>query len=156
VDVEYRQKGAVQGPAVIHASLHRAFRGISAAIALWTFASPLLETLHEADRVHVACPEDGELVDAPVAAAHQHARASRNGASLFAEHDSSGPVSSDRGHDHCAIASQAHLRGREESRKLSVPLLLQAAAVPAAAQEPARLSSLAIYRFAPKASPPLA
>src|SRR2546430_2567418 len=145
VDVEYRRKGAVQGPAVIYASQHRAFRGIAAAIAVWTLASPLLETLHEADRVHVACPEDGELIDAPVAAPHQHARASRKGASLFAEHDSSGPVSSERGHDHCAIASQAHLRGREESRRHFVPYVLQAVAVATLPQEPARLKSFAIY-----------
>jgi hypothetical protein len=141
---------------VIYAPAHRTFRGIAAAIATWTLALPLLETLHEADSVHVACPEDGELVDAPVAAAHQHARAPRNGASLFAEHDSSGPLPSDRGHDHCAIASQAHLRGREESRKQSVSYLLQAVAVATLPPEPAQLKSFAIYRFAPKASPPLA
>ena len=141
---------------MIYASLHRTFRGIAAAIAISTLASPLLETLHEADRVHVACPEDGELVDAPVTVAHHHARASRAGASLFAEHDSSGPDSSERGHDHCAVASHAHLRGREQSSKLSAPTVQQAGAVASVAREPARLSSLAIYRLAPKASPPLA
>jgi hypothetical protein len=131
-------------------------RGAAALLALALFSSPILETLHEADRVHVACPEDGELVDAPVTPAHQHARASRSGPSLFAEHDSSGPASSERGHDHCAIASHAHLRGREQSQRLFVPVVLQAGAIASVAQEPARLSGLALYRLAPKASPPIA
>ena len=131
-------------------------RAASALVAFALFASPLLESLHEAQRVHFACPEDGELVDGPLAPAHQHARASGNGASLFAEHDSSTPLSSEGAHDHCAIAAQAHLRGRHESHEGWLPPVLQARAISIGAHEPPSLVSLAIYRFAPKASPPLA
>ena len=131
-------------------------RGASALFAFALFASPLLETLHEAQRVHFACPEDGELVDAPLAPAHHHARASGDGASVFPEHDSSPPLSSEGRHDHCAIAAQAHLRGREKSHEGVVPPVLDASTAPSVTDEPARLVTLAIYRFAPKASPPLA
>jgi hypothetical protein len=117
---------------------------------------PLLESLHEAQRVHFACPEDGELVDAPLAPPHQHARASGDGPSLFPEHDSSPPLSSEGGHDHCAIAAQAHLRAREKSHEAAVPEVLQSGTAASVTGAPAPLASLAIYRFAPKASPPLA
>ena len=131
-------------------------RAASALLAFALFASPLLEFLHEAQRVHFACPEDGELVDAPLAPAHQHARASGDGASLFPEHDSSAPVSSEGRHDHCAIAAHAHLRAREKSHEAAVPPVLGAGTAASVTDQPARLVSLVIYRFAPKASPPLA
>jgi len=131
-------------------------RAASALLAVALSASPLLESLHEAERVHFACPEDGELVDAGLTAAHQHARASGDGPSLFAEHDSSPPLSSEGGHDHCAIAAQAHLRAREKSHDRPTPPVLQAGTVARVSDDAAPLVSLAIYRFAPKASPPLA
>src|SRR3954454_19784055 len=99
-------------------------RVASALLAVALFASPLLESLHEAQRVHLACPEDGELIDAPMAPAHQHARATGDGPFLFAEHDSSSPVSSEGGHDHCAIVTQAHMRAREKSHAYLVPPVL--------------------------------
>jgi hypothetical protein len=132
----------------------RVFRGVAAAVAFATFASPLLETFHQASVRHIVCPEDGELIDAPVEAAHRHARVPRDGASLFSEHDPSGPGPTDGRHDHCAIALRGHLRAREESRKAYV-LHLVGANAPKPAHEPERLSSLALYRLAPKASPPL-
>jgi hypothetical protein len=131
-------------------------RAASALVALALFASPLLESLHEAQRVHFACPEDGELVEAPLGAPHHHARASGAGPFLFAEHESSPPPSSEGGHDHCAIAAHAHLRGREKSHEAPVPPVLHAATAASVTGDPAPAVSLAIYRFAPKASPPLA
>jgi len=133
------------------------FRGAaSTLLAFALFASPVLESLHEAQRAHFACPEDGELVDAPLAPAHRHAHASGSGAFLFAEHDSSVPVSSEAGHDHCAIAAQAHLRAREKTHASKVPPALQGRLTATVAGEQPELTTLAIYRFAPKASPPLA
>ena len=126
------------------------------ALLVALFASPLLQSLHEAQRVHYACPEDGEMIDAPLAPVHQHARASGDGPFWFAEHHSSAPLSSERGHDHCAIAAQAHMRAREKSHAHVVPPVLQAGTVPRVTDDAARLVSVAIYRFAPKGSPPLA
>jgi len=138
-------------------SVVRRFRGAaSTLLAFALFASPVLESLHEAQRVHFACPEDGELVDAPLAPAHRHAHASGSGAFLFAEHDSSGLLSSEGGHDHCAIAAQAHLRAREKSNSSKIPPVSQGGLTATAAGEQPELTTLAIYRFAPKASPPLA
>jgi hypothetical protein len=131
-------------------------RAASALLALALFASPLLDSLHEAQRVHFACPEDGELVEAPLGAPHHHAGTSGEGPFLFAEHESAPALSSDGGHDHCAIAAQAHLRGREKSHEASVPPVLHAAGAASVTDDPALFVSLAIYRFAPKASPPLA
>src|SRR3954462_7045633 len=129
-------------------------RAASAVLVVALFASPVLESLHEAQRVHFACPEDGELIDAPMAPAHQHVRATGDGPFLFAEHDSSPPVSSEGGHDHCAIATQAHMRAREKSHAYVVPPVLQAGTAANVTDDPGRLVSLAIYRFAPKGSPP--
>jgi len=39
--------------------------------------SPVLGTLHEASVRHVACPDDGELIEAPVQRAHAHAPAGK-------------------------------------------------------------------------------
>jgi hypothetical protein len=135
--------------------MHRVPRGISAALALLTAALPLVGSLHEANTRHVACPEDGELIEAPSQAPHQHARASTDAPALFAERDPSAPPASGQGHQHCAVMSQAHLRARQHSRSLvvvTVPPALAAASVP---DSTPRLRSLALYRLAPKASPPL-
>jgi hypothetical protein len=136
--------------------LHRVFRGVGAALALLTFASPLLGTLHEVSVRHVACPADGELIDAPAQAPHQHARASDDAPALFAERDPAAPPESGQGHEHCAVMLQAHLRAREQSHKLFVVTLSDALVVVSAPNDEPRLRSLALYRLAPKASPPLA
>jgi hypothetical protein len=51
---------------------------------------------------------------------------------------------------------QAHLRTREQSHKLFVVTLSDALVVVSAPNDEPRLRSLALYRLAPKASPPLA
>ena len=151
--------GDVQGETVIRARVHRvAFvhRGVGAALALLTFLSPLLGSFHEAAVRHVTCPEDGELIDAPPQVAHQHRQAAGDGQELFAERDPAGPRRAGQDHDHCAVVLQAHLRGREQSRKPFVVTAADAAPVVSVSQEPPSLRGLALYRLAPKASPPLA
>ena len=129
-------------------------RACGAALALLTFASPLLESLHEASVRHVACPEDGELIDAPPQAAHQHAQATSDGLSLFAEQDPSAPRSRGGEHNHCAIALRAHLRAREQKRAQVAVDVAELVTPPSVPQDSPRLYSLAVYRIAPKASPP--
>jgi hypothetical protein len=136
--------------------LHRLFRGTGAALALLTAASPLLGSFHDATVRHVACPEDGELIDAPVQLAHGHVQAAGDRPTLFAERGPAAPHKSDRSHDHCAVARRAHLRGREQSRKPFVVSTPEAVVTVSGPQGPLQLRSLAVYRIAPKASPPLA
>jgi hypothetical protein len=132
----------------------RPFRAAGAALALLTFASPLLGSFHEAAVRHSTCPEDGALIESPAQPAHPHAEASGDGPSLFPERDPAGPPGGEGAHHHCAVAAQVQLRAREPSRQrfaVPAPVLLAAASV---AQEPPVLRSFAIYRIAPKASPP--
>jgi hypothetical protein len=126
--------------------------------------SPLVGSLHEAAVRHVACPEDGELIDAPSQAPHQRAPASRPAAArekstdspaFSAERDPPAPPFSGQGHEHCAVVSQAHLRARERSPSFIVTIPGALTAASAVGATP-RLRSRAIYRLAPKASPPLA
>jgi hypothetical protein len=140
---------------VIRARVHRVSRGVGAALALLTFASPLLETVHEASVRHVACPEDGELIDAPAQAPHQHVLASSDSPALFSERDPAAPPVSGQNHQHCVVMLQAHQSAREQSHKLPLITLLDAATATPVPPEPPRLRSLALYRLAPKASPPL-
>jgi len=133
---------------------HALFRGLGAALALLTFASPLLRSLHEALVPHIACPEDGELIDAPAHRAHNHAPASSEDASLFAERDPAGPAPAGDHHDHCPIALQAHLSARQPGKVRVVAPAVLIAAAPVPAQQQA-FRSLAVYRIAPKASPPV-
>ena len=132
---------------------HALFRGLGAALALLTFASPLLGSFHEAAVPHITCPEDGELIDVPVARAHSHAAVPEEGPSLFAERDPAGPTPTGGQHDHCQIALQAHISARQPGKVRAVKpaVLVAAALVPA---EPPSLRNLTLYRIAPKASPP--
>jgi len=132
---------------------HALFRGLGAALALLTFASPLLGFFHEAAVPHITCPEDGELIDVPVERAHSHAAVPEKGPSLFAERDPAGPTPAAGQHDHCQIVLQAHVSARQPGKVRAVKSTVLVAAVPVPA-EPPRLRSLALYRLAPKASPP--
>ena len=135
-----------------------AFRGLGVAVALLMAVGPLLGALHVATAGHVACPEDGELIDAAPAAL----QASGNPIQIAAESRvtarESGPLSSDhsRLHDHCAIALQAHIRARSASTTRVAGSVAGPPAVAPVMPDPPRLASLAVYRLAPKASPPLA
>ena len=139
---------------MIRARLHRICPGVGAALALLTLVSPLLVTFHEAAVRHVTCAEHGELVDAPLEAPHSHARPSTGSPGLFAERDPSGPSGAGEEHEHCVVNLHAQVRATVQSRKLFVVTTPEAVA-PCPREGP-RLRSLAVYRFAPKASPPLA
>ena len=132
---------------------HALFRGLGAALALLTFASPLLGSFHEAAVPHVTCPEDGELIDVPVERGHNHAAVSDEGPSLFAERDPAAPTPAGAHHDHCRIALQAHFGAQQPDRVRVVRPTALVAAAPVPAERP-KLRSLALYRIAPKASPP--
>ena len=139
---------------MIRARLHRIRPGVGAALALLTLASPLLVTFHQAAVRHVTCPEHGELVDAPVEAPHPHAQPSTGLPGLFAERDPAGPSRPGEEHEHCSITLQRQVRATEQSLK---PFVVTAPEVvaPSPPESPG-LRSLAVYRLAPKASPPLA
>jgi hypothetical protein len=114
--------------------------------------SPVLGALHDASVRHVACPDDGELIEAPVQRAHAHAPAGKERA-LFPELPIA-PSAPGADHDHCAIS--VHSRGTfgvTSSRPASgffAPAATPSSAVP----EQPGTRELALYRLAPKASPP--
>jgi len=145
----------VKGATVIRARLHRLFRGTGAALAVVLLAAPVLGSLHDATVRHVACPEDGELIDAPIEAPHAHARAPGEARTLFAEHAPAADRSGEN-HQHCAITLQAHQRAREQHRSRFVVATAGQSLIPSGPPDPLRLHTLAVYRLAPKASPPLA
>jgi hypothetical protein len=127
-------------------------RSVATALALAMAISPLLGILHEAGVRHVACPEDGDLIEEPVQAAHGHQVSADN--SLFPERPLA-PSAPGAGHEHCLIALNLLSHA---SARLSQPAAPGATAVIAhhpAAPEPPRLRAVALYRFAPKASPPV-
>ena len=89
-------------------------RRVAAALALLLCAAPVLGTFHYATVAHVACPEDGELIDVPANAGgsrtavanHSH----QDGPTLLAQRE---PVPASFGassHEHCAVALQALAR----------------------------------------------
>ncbi|HTO98443.1 MAG TPA: hypothetical protein VMK66_15450 [Myxococcales bacterium] len=130
----------------------RCFPALGVALALLTFATPLLESFHSAAVRHVACPEDGELIDARPEAPHAHAQVTADAPELFAERDPAATNASEN-HGHCSIAQQAQVRAREGSRRIALRVPPDKA-VPRLAFEPLRLNGFVLYRLAPKASPP--
>ena len=129
-------------------------RGLGTALAFFTIASPLLATLHSKSAAHFACPEDGELIDA-APAAHDAVEVSLRSPFVARDRGATSREHSQFPHDHCAIAQHAYVRARASSTaKLadSIPVVLSPVR---GIVEPARLISLAVYRLAPKASPPL-
>ena len=129
------------------------FRALVAGIAVLTAANPLLDTFHLAAVRHVACPEDGELIEASFD--HSGDAAHEDGATgvVLAERHQFGARGA--AHDHCAVALQARASSRAGARRAAVraPVSVQLVAV---SPQPATLRTLAIYRLAPKASPPAA
>ncbi len=140
---------------MIRVRAHRIVRTTASALALLVFASPVLATLHEASVRHVACPEHGELVEEAPQAPHQHGRAAWTSPALFAERDSAGPRSATEEHQHCVVTLQAQVRGHAQASKTWVPPASGAAVAAPMDREHLELRRLALYRLAPKASPPL-
>jgi hypothetical protein len=124
-------------------------------LAAALFAGPLLESAHEASVRHIACPEDGELIDAPAQPIHAHAHAGSDGAQLFSEREQpASPFGGD--HDHCAVALRGHVRAREASAaRLTISLdAVVRSALPTAL--PVISRGISLYRLAPKSGPPQA
>jgi hypothetical protein len=126
-------------------------------LAVALLVAPLLETAHEARVSHVPCPEDGELIDVPAQARHDHAPQEAGiGAQLFRERDPAAPTGTGSDHEHCIIALRGHLRARaEKPPQLSTPYEVAAVST-AVASLPVPLRSIALYRLAPKSGPPQA
>jgi len=127
-------------------------RRLGTVLAAVMAITPLLGTLHDASVRHVACPDDGELIDAPAQPAHGHARTNAERAFFPEAPVSASALGTD--HDHCVIA--LHLRGN-----LGVSASQPAAAVASDGSPPrpelrwtASAPGLLLYRLAPKASPP--
>lgn len=135
---------------------HELFRSaVGVALALVTAAGPLLDSLHEASVRHVACPEDGELIDAPVEPAHGHGRPAASAPGLSSAEDPSALHSAGGSHGHCAIALHSHLRARGDSAQRPAGHPAALATSICASPDPVFVR-LAVYRVAPKASPPQA
>ena len=123
-------------------------QGACLALALVVASSPLLATLHLALTAHYACPDDGELVESAPAAPHGHGHAR----GVFSER---GPAAQDEAHHHCALALHARAAGRAQDQEAGIAV---APAEPVPSGMPMRVwrQAVAIYRLAPKASPPRA
>ena len=122
------------------------------ALAFVMGASPLLGTLHAASVRHVPCPEDGDLVEALVGPRHDHPQAGADLA-LFPEQPLK-PSAAGTNHDHCIIALSVF---GHSSALFSQPAAFITPAGPAPAPAPRALAGIdrkALYRLAPKASPP--
>ena len=135
-------------------------RRVAAALALLLCAAPVLGTFHYATVAHVACPEDGELIDVPANAGGSHTAVAnhshQDGPTLLAQRE---PVPASFGassHEHCAVALQARLRACAEAKSSSQLEPRSIGMGQVAPSEPPRLGALAVYRLAPKASPPQA
>jgi hypothetical protein len=123
---------------------------ITAAVLLLAFASaPLLEAAHAARVQHVACPQDGELIDA----APQKREIAHSDA-LGSVLPSDAPER-EHAHDHCCLAVRARSRARVSA---GAPFSGAAIAAVLRASHPTgdapRPASFALYLLAPKVSPP--
>jgi hypothetical protein len=133
-------------------------RALAATVAALVVSAPLLDWLHAGSVSHVACAEHGELIDAdgPGAqraanAPHQH----QDGGVLLAEHDRSIPLEAGQAHEHCAVIAHSRLRAKTSEPVAFADVAAQPPALPQTQPEPPRLRSQALYRLAPKSSPPL-
>src|ERR1700719_3874388 len=80
-------------------------RGLGAALAAVLAISPLLGVLHGASVRHVACPEDGDLLQLPSQVDQGHHHASTTAAAAWFPEAPAAPNTHGTGHDHCVIAS---------------------------------------------------
>jgi hypothetical protein len=122
------------------------------------FATPLLEARHAATVRHVACPEDGELIDA---GSHESdgslpaVEAPTDRPAVAAE-DPAGRARAALNHDHCAIVLQSHAKARQAGPVRIAFGVLAPREAHVSEPAPPELRSAELYRLAPKASPPIA
>ena len=130
-------------------------RGFAVLAALSLLGAQLGAVLHQATAAHETCPEHGELIEASgngAAPGAANGTASNAGAP-FSQLQASAPQAAHH-HDLCALALSAQQRALAAAGE---PPVRPAAAneLSAAAPEVAvRGASIAIWLFAPKASPP--
>jgi hypothetical protein len=131
--------------------------GLSAAVALATalavFSAPLVASEHEASVRHVTCLEHGELIDAaPLTFAELNAPAHHHARNVFEERSETPAGRDDL---HCGLSAWAH--ERSTSARVETPSLDAPAAPRSSARQPAPIPrAIALYRLAPKLSPPRA
>jgi hypothetical protein len=124
---------------------------ITAALLLLAFASaPLVEAAHASRVEHVACPQDGELVDAPPQKP-QIAHSDDLGALLPSDGSRR-----EHGHDHCCLAVRARSSARVQAQVPFSDAALAAVPCAAPAEAAPRPAAIALYLIAPKVSPPSA
>ena len=109
----------------------------------------LVSLEHVASGPHIACKEHGELEDVPSVAhigevVHREATV-ENGAAPTGGH----------GHEHCAFASHARHMSAAGGRPVSPVSTTLADLRPAPIQVPPPKQLRALYRLAPKTSPPV-
>ena|SRR5437588_7544122 len=128
----------------------RALRALAATLSVALGGSPLLEAVHAARVQHVACPQDGELIDA-VASKPQIEHSDELGSVL----PGGSGLPSGHGHDHCALAAQARTRARSApSSALAGPAPAVTSAALQTAHDAPRPARVSLYLLAPKVSPP--
>jgi len=132
---------------------------LSAVTALVTavvvLAAPLAGIEHEASVRHVACLLDGEMVDAaPLSAAELAAPEHHHSRSVVERGQDRAPGFEHGAH--CLVAAWLHQQaGTSSGRTKSVPPAPAAARTVSSVPD-CRTPAIALYRLAPKLSPPLA
>lgn len=119
--------------------LRRASR--AAAVVLLVLAQ-LGALAHEAAVRHVRCAEHGELVEAATIAAHHEAGVRLVGVELGISGD-----------DHCTLAGALNQHVTAPTARLA-PTTISSIPAPTPTLRATPLRSFALYRFAPKTSPP--
>jgi hypothetical protein len=125
-----------------------AARLTAALVAFASFAGQLVSIAHVADRRHVACPEHGELEELPSV---RHAGEILRAETSF--EDGAAPLEG-HGHDHCVFASHVRHSSAATVRLAWVALALAPSAPPPLVDLAAPKQLRALYRLAPKTSPP--
>jgi hypothetical protein len=126
----------------------RTGRLTAALVAFACFAGQLASLEHLASGPHITCPEHGELEDVP-SVAHVGERLHEEAA-----FENEAAPTGGHGHEHCIFASHARQVGRDVQVGKLVAVQLARTAPPVAARAALLAPRAALYRLAPKTSPP--
>jgi hypothetical protein len=129
-------------------------RAFGSVLATVLAISPLLASLHDASVRHIACPEDGELIEVSTSAAQAHGHPRPDASPAWFPESPLSPEPLGRGHDHCAIALL--LRSPSGTSPSAPGVAPTPAGIAPSIDPPERPASpqLALYKLVPKASPP--